>query len=98
MARTGSLYTKYGKINMLNAKFVDDFTPIDEGCKCYTCQNFTRAYVAHLFRAKEMLAGTLSSIHNLYFIANLVKRIRVSILDDSFDKFSNDFLAVYKAN
>ena len=54
--------------------FRNGFAPIDEGCGCYTCKNFTRAYVAHLFRAREMLGATLGSIHNLYFIVNLVKK------------------------
>lgn len=88
MARNGTLYTDQGKINITNAKFTDDFSPIqpassagEENCGCYTCQNFTRAYLAHLFRAKEMLAATLASIHNLYFIINLVKTERQKILE-----------------
>ena len=95
MARNGALYTKQGKINILNAQFRNDLTPIDADCGCYTCKNYTRAYVGHLFRAKEMLAGTLASIHNLYFIVNLVKQIRQSILDDKFDEFKTEFLAKY---
>jgi queuine tRNA-ribosyltransferase len=74
--RSGTLYTKYDKINIMNAKYTDDFSPIDEGCQCYTCLHYTRAYIAHLFRAKEMLAGTLASVHNLYFIIHMVKNIR----------------------
>ncbi|MEK7082008.1 MAG: tRNA guanosine(34) transglycosylase Tgt, partial [Patescibacteria group bacterium] len=81
MARNGSLYTASGKINILNARFREDFSPIQKNCECYTCQNFTRAYLAHLFRAKEILASTLASIHNLYFIINLVKTARQKILD-----------------
>ncbi len=92
IARNGSLYTKHGKINILNAQFVKDFTPPDSGCQCYTCQNYTRAYLAHLFRAKEILANTLASIHNLYFIINLVKNIRLSILDENFHQFKENFL------
>lgn len=95
MARNGALYTKHGKINILNNQFRNDLAPIDEGCGCYTCQNYTRAYVAHLFRAKEMLAGTLASIHNLYFIVNLVKQIRQSILDERFNEFKTEFLSGY---
>ncbi len=95
MARNGALYTKQGKINILNNQFRNDLGPIDLGCECYTCKNYTRAYVAHLFRAKEMLAGTLASIHNLYFIVNLVKQIRQSILDERFDEFKKEFLAKY---
>ena len=96
MARNGSLYTKLGKINIMNAKFKNLFEPIDEGCGCYTCQNYTSAYVSHLFRSKEMLAATLASIHNLYFLNNLMSQIRESILNDTFFEFKENFLRNYK--
>ncbi len=96
IARNGQVYTKNGKENLLNNKFIEDFTPIDEGCECYTCKNYSRAYIAHLFRAKEMFAATLTSIHNLYFIINLVKKMRQSILDDTFHEFKNEFLVKYR--
>ena len=80
MARNGTLITKEGRLNILNAKYREDFTPIEEGCGCYTCNHYTRAYLAHLFRAKEMLAGTLASVHNLYFLIHLTEEIRNSIL------------------
>ena len=96
IARNGSLYTGIGNINILNSKFISDFSKIDEDCHCYTCQNYTRAYLAHLFRGKEILANTLASIHNLYFIVSLVKKIRQSILDDNFADFKTDFLMRYK--
>ena len=80
-ARNGTLLTKAGNLNILNARYRDDFSPIEEGCGCYTCQNYSRAYLAHLFRAKEMLAATLASIHNLYFLINFTKKIRERILD-----------------
>lgn len=95
IARNGTLFTKNGKINLFNAQFVDDFTPIDTGCACYTCTHYTRAYVSHLFRAKEMEAATLSSIHNVYFITHLVSQMRDAILNDTFFEFKNDFLNVY---
>jgi queuine tRNA-ribosyltransferase len=98
IARNGQVYTKNGKENLLNNKFIEDFTPIDEGCDCYTCKNYSRAYLAHLFRAKEMFAATLASIHNLYFIINLVKKMRESMLDDTFHEFKNEFLEGYKKN
>ena len=81
------------KINITNSKFKKDFSPLEEGCGCYTCQGFTRAYLAHLFRGKEMLAGTLATIHNLYFITNLVKKTRAAILDGTFNSFKKEFLA-----
>jgi queuine tRNA-ribosyltransferase len=96
MARNGSLYTAKGRINILNAQFTEDLGPIDNECTCYTCSNYSRAYISHLFRAKEMLAGTLSSIHNLFFITDLVRRSRQAIINGVFDKFKTDFLSKYK--
>jgi queuine tRNA-ribosyltransferase len=95
MARNGSLYTRAGKINILNAKFAEDFGKGDSECGCYTCANYTRAYLAHLFRSKEMLAATLASIHNLYFIVNLVKNIRTAILEGKYEGFKEGFLKSY---
>ncbi|HUC88536.1 MAG TPA: tRNA guanosine(34) transglycosylase Tgt [Candidatus Paceibacterota bacterium] len=95
LGRNGTIYTKYGKISITNNKYRDDFTPIENDCECYSCKNYTRAYIAHLFHGKEMLAGTLASIHNLHFIVNLVKRIRQSILDDNFFEFKEEFLGRY---
>ena len=94
--RNGSLLTAGGKINILNTEYREDLRSIDEGCGCYTCKNYTRSYVAHLFRAKEMLAGTLASVHNLYFLINLVNRMRQSILDGNFNEMKDDFLKGYK--
>jgi queuine tRNA-ribosyltransferase len=98
MARNGSLHTKDGKINILNAKFKDDFEPIEKDCECYTCKNYTKSYLSHLFRAKEMLGSTLATIHNLYFINKLVADIRQSIMDENFDEFKKDFLKRYNKN
>jgi len=95
IARNGTLFTKNGKINILNAKFVKDFNKIDEDCACYTCKNYTKAYLSHLFRAKEMEAATLASIHNVYFINKLVADIRQSIIDDTFYEFKKEFLDKY---
>lgn len=93
--RTGTLLTHLGKVNIMNAKYKDDFTPIEEGCGCYACKTYTRAYLNHLFKAKEMLGGTLATIHNLYFTINLVKKIRQSILDGDFAKYKQEFLSLY---
>ncbi len=95
MARNGTLETKQGRINLLNAKFKKDFSPLEADCACYTCQNYSRAYLAHLFRSKEMLAATLASIHNLYFYVNLVKEMRTAILAGTFNQFKANFLAGY---
>lgn len=91
--RNGTLYTLDGKIHIENKEYREDFSPIDKDCKCYTCKNHTRAYVCHLFHAKEMLAGTLASIHNIYFINNLMKNIREAILRDKFEEFKAVFLS-----
>lgn len=95
-ARNGGLYTSFGKINITNSGFIEDFSPIDESCGCYTCKNYSRSFLCHLFRAKEMLGGTLATIHNLFFIVNLVKSIRQSILDDRFFEYKEDFFKKYK--
>ncbi|HTE48326.1 MAG TPA: tRNA guanosine(34) transglycosylase Tgt, partial [Candidatus Paceibacterota bacterium] len=98
-ARNGSLYTKNGKINIMNTKYRNDFSQIEKDCGCYVCSGtseYSRAYIAHLFHGKEMLAATLASIHNLYFIVNLVKKIRQSILDENFFEFKKEFLKNYK--
>src|SRR3989338_7501527 len=93
--RNGTIYTKHGKINILNAEYKNKFSPIEEDCKCYTCKNYSTAYVCHLFRGKEMLAATLATIHNLYFIIHLVKEMREAILDEKFFEFKAAFLEVY---
>lgn len=95
MARHGSVHTANGRLNLKNAKFTTDFTPIEEGCECYTCQHHTRAYLAHLIRGDEMTAATLSSIHNLHFILRLVEKIRESLLDDSFPQYKQKFIEKY---
>lgn len=95
--RGGTLYTHAGKINIRNAQFREDMGPLDPECGCSVCKNYSRAYLCHLFRAHEMLGGTLGSIHNLYFIINLVKRMRQAILNGNFNEFKADFLARYSA-
>lgn len=95
IARNGSVYTAFGKVNLLNERFREDTRPIDPGCLCYTCSNYSRAYVAHLFRAKEMLAATLASIHNLYFIIHTVDTMRETMKSGDFEGYKKDFLAKY---
>jgi len=81
MARNGTLYGKDGeRMNMLNAKYKDDFSLIDDSCECYTCKSYSKAYLSHLFRADEMLAGTLASIHNVNYLVKLVDDIREEII------------------
>ncbi len=95
-ARSGaSLYTKNGRMNLMNSEYRNDFSPIEIDCECYACKNFTRAYISHLFHAKEMLGGELASIHNLYFISNLVAKMREHIIDGTFFEFKENFLKEY---
>ena len=92
MARHGTAYIRRGsafpngRINLTNAQFAQDFTPLDPGCGCSTCTKYTRAYVSHLFKAKEMLAATLVSVHNLHFLVSLVSGLRKGIIDGRFDE------------
>jgi queuine tRNA-ribosyltransferase len=94
-ARNGAFYTKFGRKNITNLKFREDFSPLDGGCDCYTCQNFTKSYVRHLFKANEILASTLTSIHNEHFILSLMAKIRDSIEDGNFFKLKDEVLESY---
>ena len=95
VARNGALYLPTGRVNITNRRFRDDFTPMCDDCDCYTCLNYTRAYLHHLFKAGEMLASTLATIHNQRFIVRLVDDIRVSIKDGTFFDFKKEFLDTY---
>lgn len=95
VARNGAAYTLDGRINLKGAKYREDFGPLDSECSCYTCQNYTRAYIHHLFRAKEINAAILVSLHNEFFIVNLVKQMRASIIDGTFFELKNSWLARY---
>ncbi len=94
--RTGSAYTSEGRINIDGASYILDPGPIDAKCSCYACGNFTRSYINHLFRGKEMLAGILTSLHNMHFLVHLVDDARTAILEGRFDHFKQDFLNTYK--
>lgn len=92
LARHNAAMTRFGgRMNLVNATFAREPLPIDEGCQCYTCQNFTRAYIRHLIIAKEMLSATLLSIHNLFTLINLASDIRQAILAGTFDDFAGEF-------
>lgn len=95
VGRNGALYTRHGRVNIKRAEFIRDFRPFDETCDCYTCAHYSRAYLSHLFRADELLANTLATIHNERFIVRLVDDIRASIQDDTFLAFKSQFLASY---
>lgn len=97
-ARTSSVYTDRGRFNVSNAPYKRDFEPIQAGCNCYTCKNYSRAYICHLFRAKEMVAATLATIHNEFFIINLVNQMRTAIENNVFFEFKTEFLGRYLEN
>ncbi|NIL78303.1 Queuine tRNA-ribosyltransferase [Rhodococcus sp. B10] len=92
VARNAAIYVPTGRFNINTARFKRDFTPIDENCDCYTCAHYTKAYIHHLFKAKEMLASTLCTIHNERFTVKLVDDIRASIEQGRFEEFKKEFL------
>ena len=95
LARHQAAMTATGRLNLMNAAYARDEQPIEAGCGCYTCQNFTRAYLRHLIVAKEMLSAMLISIHNLYTLVHLMQRARQEIIAGTFEQFAADFLASY---
>ena len=96
LARHGNAFTRNGKINLKNAKYKEDFTPIEHNCDCYTCKNYTKAYIKHLINCEESLGGTLLSIHNIRFLIKLTEEIRESIKENKFKEYKEDFINKYK--
>ena len=97
IARHGNAFTRTGKINIKNSKFKEDFTPIDDTCDCYTCKNFTKAYIRHLVTVDETFGARLLSIHNVRFLIKLVEEIRESIKNDCFLEYKEDFMKKYNS-
>ncbi|MBA3687430.1 MAG: tRNA guanosine(34) transglycosylase Tgt [Chloroflexi bacterium] len=95
VARTGQLWTSRGRLNMRNARFLDDPDPPDSECRCETCRNHSRAYLAHLFRAEELLAYRLSSLHNVTYTQDLMRRIRQALDDGSYGTLREAVMAEY---
>jgi queuine tRNA-ribosyltransferase len=98
IARTSSVYTRTKRFNVSNAPYRRQFIPIDDECDCYTCTHYTRAYLHHLFRSKEILAATLATIHNEHFIVGLVDQMRQALLNGNFKDMKADFLGGYLRN
>ncbi len=94
LARHANAFTKHGKINLKNACYKEDFTPLDD-CDCYTCKNYTKAYLRHLFVAKEGLGGRLLSIHNIRFLIKMMEDMRNAISEDKFLEYKKEFLDKY---
>ncbi len=92
-ARNGTLFTSKGKLNIKNARHLEDKRPIDENCGCYTCANYSRAYLRHLYMARELLAYRLNTIHNIYYYTHLMEGIREAIKEDRMDSFRDNFYA-----
>ena len=95
IARHGQAFTRTGKINLNNSKFIEDFTPIDPECDCYTCKNYTRGYLRHLITTEESLGGSLLSIHNIRFLIKLTEELRQAIKDDNILEYREKFINRY---
>ncbi len=93
VARNGTVFTHDGRLVVRNAKYAEDFTPLDPDCDCYACRNYTRAYIRHLFKAGEILALRLNSIHNIYFLTHMMAEMRAAIENDALLDWANDFYA-----
>jgi queuine tRNA-ribosyltransferase len=93
LGRNGALYQPIGRINITNRRFRDNFEPLDAECDCYTCKNYTKAYLHHLFKTGELLANTLGTIHNERFIIRLVDEIRESLAAGTYNVFKSSWLA-----
>lgn len=98
IARNGTVFTHEGKLVVRNAEYARDFTPLDPDCGCYTCRNYTRAYIRHLIKSNEILGIRLTTIHNLYFILNLMHNIRVTIDQGRFSDYKKEFLSRFNTN
>lgn len=96
VARNGTAMVPEGRLVVRNKTYAEDFRPIDERCGCYTCRNFSRAYIRHLFKAEELFALRLLTIHNLYFLLDLARQIRKAIAEDRFPEFREAYLANYR--
>ena len=97
-ARNGWLFTRYGDIKIKNAQYRDDLKPIDSSCNCYTCKNFSRAYLHHLYKIGEMLGSRLNTIHNLFFYRQMMVEIREAIQKKTFQSYKAKFLKERKTN
>jgi len=96
LGRNGSLYTTYGRINIKNNRFINDFSPVDPECNCWACKNYSAAYLRHLYKCDEILASRLATYHNLHFYGNLMERIREAIEQGRLTEFRKEFLAKYR--
>jgi queuine tRNA-ribosyltransferase len=98
LARNAAVFTREGRLNLRNAQFCSDPRPLEVDCSCYACRHFSRAYLRHLYKAEELLAYRLASIHNVHFLQRLMLNIRTALAEERFSEFRADFLANYHAN
>jgi queuine tRNA-ribosyltransferase len=97
-ARNGMLFTSHGDVKLKNSKYKDDLSPIDSNCQCYTCQNFTKSYLHHLYKIGEMLVSRLNTIHNLHFYKNMMNEARQAIKNQEFKSFKSAFIKKRKVD
>ena len=95
IARHGALMTSKGRVNIRDAKYEYDFSPLDEDCDCYTCKNYTKAYLRHLYKCDETLGKRLLSIHNIRFLIHMMEEARTAIKEDRFGDFKDEFIKKY---
>ena len=95
IARNGTAMTSRGKIVVRNAKYKEDFTPLDPECDCYCCKNYTKAYLRHLVNVGEMMGGMMLSLHNITFLTKLMRQIRQAVLEDRLQDFAAEFYESY---
>ncbi len=95
IARNGTVMTKTVRLVVRNALYSEDFRPIEDGCPCYTCRNYSRAYIRHLIKAKEILGARLTTIHNLHFLSSLMGNMRKAIIEDRFIQFKEEFFQTF---
>jgi len=95
IARNGTAMTRHGKVVIKQERYFDDFSPLDPECNCYTCRNYSRAYLRHLFKANEILSSRLLTYHNLYFLIKLMEKIRDAIREDRLLDFRKEFFEKY---
>ena len=95
LARNGAAMTSQGRISIKNAKYERDFTPLDHECDCYTCRNYSRAYLRHLYKSNEILSSMLLSEHNLHFLVHTMKNIRKALEEDRFIEYKREFYSKY---
>ena len=96
IGRNGTVFTKEGKLVIRNAEYARDFRPMEEGCQCYACRNYSRAYIRHLIKTGEVLGIRLTTMHNIHFLTNLMAELRQAILEDRVLEFKEQFYANLK--